>query len=84
MFYVLFTIMYKNLIRKTAEVCSSWNVTKVINARAGNVFQLFQMFFVGHYSKKECGAAQNITGIIKKQTSDKRSEERRRDLYRQR
>ena len=52
MFYVLFTIMYKNLIRKTAEVCSSWNVTKVINARAGNVFQLFQMFFVGHYSKK--------------------------------
>ena len=58
MFYVLFTIMYKNLIRKTAEVCSSWNVTKVINARAGNVFQLFQMFFVDQ--TKEVKKAEEI------------------------
>ena len=45
-------------------------------------FNYFRCFLLGTILKTKCGATQNITGTIKKQTSDKRSEENRRDLYR--
>ena len=63
---------------KVIRKCHTEIVTKVINARAGNVFQLFQMFFVGHYSKKknvELRKTLQVQAKSKHQTKEAKKEE---------